>query len=143
MGLLLPGLKVDVRLELADQKKLTAMTRYMSKKFEIDFRKLLDLEARLAYDRMIKDSPYRTGLLREGIKLTNSGKNIIFESKAIDPDTHQDYAPDQDLPPGTLDIKTTPYFAKNIRRMKRDFENQIKGVFKGFARYGEGFKLGK
>ena len=141
MGLLLPDLKVDVRLDLAAENKLTAMTKYMSRKFDIDFRTLLDFEAKQAYKRMLKDAPVDTGLLERNIKLTNKGKNIIFESKAIDPDTGIDYAPDQDLPPGTLDIRTTPYFAKNIRRMKRDFKNQITGIFKGFARYGKGFKL--
>ena len=141
MGLLIPDLKTRISINPKDQLRLTAIIHSLEKDFGQSVFKLLDHEAQQAYKRMLRDAPYDTGLLRRNIELTRTPETFIFESKAIDPETGIDYAPDQDLPRGTLDVKTTPYFAKNIRRMIKDFERQVKGIFQGFMKKGHKFRL--
>ena len=102
-----------------------------AKEFPKEVQKLLKHEATQAVGRMKQDAPVDTGRLRRGIKVgAQSGAGlgiseaVTITSKAIDPDTHVDYASDQEF--GTRYIPAHPYFFKNVRLMRKKITKRAK-----------------
>ena len=94
--------------------------------------KTLKHEARNAIGKMKRDAPVDTGRLRREIKYDQKFHDVTFTSKAIDPDTGKDYAPDQEY--GTRYIKAHPYFNRNVRlffdKVRKDIRRKIKNITK-------------
>ena len=95
---------------------------------DADFKKALRIETRNAVARMERAAPVDTGRLRRNIESEITPKGAIIQSEAIDPKTKVDYAPIQELPNGTLPIRTTPYFWRNVRQMQRKLFGRMNDI---------------
>ena len=86
---------------------------------------------RSTVEKMRRDAPEDTGLLKRNIEFEVDDGNLIIESTAEDPDTGQDYAWKQEF--GTRFLPAQPYFYKNIRgHLIPQLVKKIKSKLKGF-----------
>lgn len=99
-----------------------------------DFIKAMKIEGNNAVQRMERAAPVDTGRLRRNIEMEVHSKGIEIESRAVDPRTRVDYAPIQELPPGTLGIRTTPYFWRNVRQMHRKLFGRFNDIITDILR---------
>ena len=114
----MPQNSANITVNNKDYQRLVKKLRKLGA-IDADFKKAFAIEGKNAVARMERSAPHKTGRLRRNIEYKATTKGIEIESRAIDPQTRIDYAPIQELPPGTMPFRTTPYYWRNIRQMQR------------------------
>ena len=121
--------KVGIRINKADLKHLIGKIDELENISKTDLKRSLNHIGKNTVGRMKRDAPVDTGRLRREVTYrVPSNRDIVLESKAIDPKTGVDYAPAQEY--GLHGLRPQPYFRHNarlgFRRLYEDLKRRIK-----------------
>ena len=119
----MPQVRASIEL---DKSSLANIDKMLAQLEELggDTANIINVEAKNTVRRMERDAPIDTGRLSRNIEFHQTDKHSVeIESEAIDPETGVDYAPIQEF--GLGNGRNTPYFFKNIRRMKSNIIRRV------------------
>lgn len=124
------ALRSSIQWNQKDLKNLKSKIKKLQEFSQKEATLSLEHAGKNGVGRMRKNAPVDTGRLRREIEYTATDDDLIFESRAIDPVTKEDYAPVQEY--GGRFLKAQPYFFSGVRyamsALMKDLRRKLKHI---------------
>lgn len=121
------GLTINPQQYKSIRKRFDTLKKFAGEK---EYLRIMEHHAKNTVGRIKQDAPVDTGRLRREVSYEMAVNGVHLRSRAIDPDTGEDYAYVQNYGDSARNIPATYYWSKNIplmiQRIHRDISRRLK-----------------